>query len=460
MCGLVGFYPKKNKKVELPKLYALWVANEERGTHSCGITFGQNRYVGTYKDSKARDYIKSVHRILENTDLKNTPIIAHTRHATNGAHNQDNAHPFQWYRGKEENYFNFAHNGSLKELHKFKEKLKMSEKHDESLMGIDSHVLGLAVYDSYIGKLTEEEILTSYQGAAAFICHDCNNTFKVWKGANNNIEERPLYYLETSNGWYFSSLKYSLLFVDPSSEPIEVPNNTLITFKNYSLESQVVYERKVQEIFSTTYNNDSCYVVPHSNHNLSSRSSIINKLLSFNLSSILSNRQENKSIEENLPEDIVRFEITGPYKGRYTLKGKLLNGVYSFNYTPKIDAILPNIVDIADGDIVLVFKNGYLVDNPEDHVLIFQTYIDLKIKQNLTYQKIFENLKKLEHKFINIFPLFGNKNDIDMILFKDSSNNLNYFTYLDVGILHIKDVFNNTIRVKSFNKQIILEHVE
>lgn len=29
MCGLTGFYPKKNKKVDLTKLYPLWTFSEE-----------------------------------------------------------------------------------------------------------------------------------------------------------------------------------------------------------------------------------------------------------------------------------------------------------------------------------------------------------------------------------------------------------------------------------------------
>lgn len=458
MCGLAGFYPKRNKKVDLSKLYALWVANEERGTHSCGIVFGQNRYVGTHKESKARDHIKEIHKNLSLENLKNVPIIVHTRHATNGAHNQDNAHPFQWYREKEENYFSFAHNGSLKNLENYKKLLKMSEKHHEKNMVIDSHVLGLAMYDTYVDKLTEEEVLTTYEGAAAFLCCDHKNVFKVWKGANNNIEERPLYYLETSDGWYFSSLKHSFLFIDASTEPIEIPNNTLITFKDYSLYSEVVYYRQIKEVFPTIHTSSGFSMMPTNATHQRSNSNLVQKILNFKLSSLLDNNSKN--IFNELPRQVVKFNTSGLLKGRYTLNDKPLDGNYSFNYNDSLDYLYPTVVDIADGDVMLTFQNGCIVHTPGDYKLLLKRYIDLKYTNKLTYQKIFESMKNIESQFVNLFPFFNSKGDIDMLIFRDYGHNLNYLTISDKAIMHIKDVFNNKLRVKTLNNQIILEDVD
>jgi len=107
-CGLVGFYPKRNKQVDLSKLYPLWILNEDRGTHSCGITYGATRRVGINSLSKARDLIVTINKELMDTDLKNLSIICHTRQATAGAHNGSNAHPFSWFKGKTTNFFNFV----------------------------------------------------------------------------------------------------------------------------------------------------------------------------------------------------------------------------------------------------------------------------------------------------------------------------------------------------------------
>ena len=52
MCGLVGFYPKKNKKVELSVLAILGIGNEERGTDNAGICIGKDVFIKSQKDIK------------------------------------------------------------------------------------------------------------------------------------------------------------------------------------------------------------------------------------------------------------------------------------------------------------------------------------------------------------------------------------------------------------------------
>lgn len=243
MCGLVGFYPKKNKKADLKKIYSLWVLNEERGIHSCGISIGSESYKGINNLKKARNLIIDKYEDFTKKDIVNLPIITHTRHSTNGEHNEYNAHPFKWTSSKNNSYFIFAHNGSITNLEKIKNDFNL-DKHPVELFKIDSHYLGIAMHDTHNNVVLEEKLLSNYEGNAAFLCYDSYNTFKVWKGGNNNTEERPLYYIENASGWYFCSIKEALE-ITFLKKPIAVDNNTLLIFKDYKLFDKRTYNRSI-----------------------------------------------------------------------------------------------------------------------------------------------------------------------------------------------------------------------
>lgn len=262
MCGLAGFYPKKNKKVDLNVIRILATLNEERGKHSCGISIGSYRKAGINKEAVAKHFLINNHKEIIENDFLNKPVIFHTRHATIGAHNDYNAHPFIWYPiNKKASYdhFCFAHNGVISNTLELKN--KFCEDYDKSLFDIDSHYLGLSVYNKRFVKDGLKNVLETYSGNAAFLAYD-NNTFFAWKGAGNNIEERPLYYVETSAGWYFCSLEDSLKFALPqyTDDVQEVANNTLLKFSNNKLLEEVLIPRtfevkaQVSKVHKGNYN--------------------------------------------------------------------------------------------------------------------------------------------------------------------------------------------------------------
>jgi predicted glutamine amidotransferase len=428
MCGLVGFYPKKGKKVDLTKLYPLWMLNEDRGTHSCGISYGKKRVVGTFKNSKARDLLADIYDSIEEEDLTNLPIIAHTRHATAGAYIESNAHPFKWYRTTEDNYFMFAHNGVIKDLYNLKKTLGMS-RHTESMMVIDSHVLGLAMYDSYVNILEEKDILTNYDGNAAFLCYDVNGVFKAWKGANNNIEERPLYYVETKDGWYFCSLENSLrsLFL---TTPMMVPNNTMMTFKNHKLVETIIYERKIEEI---VYNTNVGFTSKKANNNVllnmlpepkskTSALQIINNAVSLTLNNIIKPIKNNNSLIGNLIT-IATYGLNNS-KGKHILKSnsKVINGDYEV-------LIVDNYAIITENGDKYNFSEGVLLKENYSYKNIQQIFLRC-LEQNLTFEDIFNTLyTSCEHAIIDFIPLYDKENVLRFLIYKDPIDNyLDYIT--------------------------------
>jgi len=446
MCGIVGFYPKKNKQADLSKLYPLWVLNEERGTHSCGISYGPNREVGVDKYSKARDFINHIHESVISESLINQPIICHTRHATNGSHSESNAHPFRWHRGNEDNFFHFAHNGVVRELHQFKKALGMS-RHKDSMMIIDSQVLGLAMYDTYVNILEEKDVLTSYDGNAAFLCYDKNNIFKVWKGANNNVEERPMYYIENKEGWYFSSMDIGLA-ITFLQKPKLVPNNTLLTFANHKLQSSVVYERKVEiipatskavtpsgnfrDLFDSRQYNDS-KIMP------TTGLTILDNVLKLSLNAIL----EKKTIDTSKKEVVI--ELFGKHKGKYCIDSTLemvpISGSLSFKTDSKDKSLDPVV---SSSGRILTFQYGVLVQSGTSYYVIQTEFQRLKNVSDFTNEDIFNNLYDSALKaIVDYIPLY-NKGELDMIIYTNNEK-LDYITTKDSITTRLPNVFGMVV---------------
>jgi predicted glutamine amidotransferase len=250
MCGLAGFYPKKGKMANIDFIFAMGIMNENRGTDSCGISIGDYVEKGIAKESDARTFIEINKKKITNR-LTSEPIIFHTRKSTYGTHTYDNAHPFHWYMPNDKkNYFVFAHNGTLDAWRNMIDSWNIQG--DSKLATIDSHALGLAMFKAIRNGQDFDRILTKYKGAAAFLGYT-GDTFFVWKGASNNIVERPMYYIENADGWYFHSQEIVLSLLFPNKHVYEVDNNTLITFKNNKLFSKTEYKREFKTIAETAH---------------------------------------------------------------------------------------------------------------------------------------------------------------------------------------------------------------
>lgn len=467
MCGLLGFYPKKNKHGNISKILSMWVMNEARGTDSCGITIGETRLIGTgIRESKVRDYLATGDNLslLLKTPLKNKPIIAHTRASTNGSHNNYNAHPFMWTRkNNKSSYFCFAHNGVIRELHDLKTKLGMS-RHDKELLVIDSHVLGLAIYDSYVGLLSEKEILTAYEGNAAFICYD-NKIFKAWKGANYGVEERPLFFVETPEGWYFHSIKLALEISFPESTVSEVENNNLLTFKDYELSTTEVFERKVigttssavihnpkrdakwcgypyTDDFDDSIDYEQINIRPHKENT----KSFINKLLKFNLNQLLksTSNEDFEILLENQGENSLQY---------ITDDGVVVDGTYTFIPDEKSGLPTNKLANIPKKGVQLTFNNGNIIKNE----LFYKNFLNLlkdKTKNQYSYSYIFSVYNKLIDGFVtDLFPL-KTEGMIDCVLFRRMDNTIDFITKSDEKDVYIPTVFGEYKRIKASNNEI------
>lgn len=244
MCGLFGWVGRDPRSFNKQKLDILGIMNETRGKHSCGISTDGTIRLGT-DDNKI--YRKFLEEVNYNVPSEHGVVIGHTRHATGGAHNKDNSHPFGF--GTNENGdFEFigAHNGSL--LHDYKDlatkrniPVNVETKRNNATVTrskIDSEILLEALYvdDDYT-------VLSEYNGAAALIWYKTNdpNTMYIFHGATPEDKfdkdlwvERPLFvYQESKYSLYISSLEESLKVIGGTDDTItNVPCNKVFKIKN------------------------------------------------------------------------------------------------------------------------------------------------------------------------------------------------------------------------------------
>ena len=256
MCGITGFYPKKKQKADFNILKGIAAINDERGKDNSGISIGDIFYERCDTNKYIRDLISKFKTDISELNLADQPWIMHTRSSSiKSKQKAVHAHPFNWEytndAGEKVDYFYGCHNGFISntiELHK-KYLLDTGARTNTSYQyEVDSEV----ILDAIVCNIHKEEaihnILRDYTGNAALIFYR-EREFWAWKGANNNVEERPLYYVETRAGWYFSSIESSLsMYFDGVKE---VPNNTLLVFKDGKFVKDVLIPRAFTPKVST-----------------------------------------------------------------------------------------------------------------------------------------------------------------------------------------------------------------
>lgn len=271
MCGIFGWSGRNPASFDFNKYNILGIMNEQRGKHSCGVTIDGEIYIGVDKNKLYRDFIISTPL---DKPVKYPVVIGHTRHATVGALNEVNAHPFGFGNMNNNNDYKFigVHNGSLTNYYDLAKKrnIETSEKITEKNVvsyrtKIDSEILLECIY-----KDNNFSILSEYTGAAALVFTRIDNPnviycyhgkSKEFKYSKDTIEERPLfYYKENKYSLYISSIKESLeLIAGADIDNIgEFKHNCVYEIKNGDISTAKIYEVDRSECFQkysavTTY---------------------------------------------------------------------------------------------------------------------------------------------------------------------------------------------------------------
>lgn len=217
MCGIGAVSLKKGltqtqrDKVRL-NMQILGLYNDSRGGHGCGVYMNSKIYKG-HDDDKKKDDTRLIGNFIGQDDwilpkLKSNTMIMHARKATFGLQKEKNNHPFYIETGDPAKDIIGVHNGSLKEVYSLctKYNLKWAD------YDVDSEVLLTVIANHGL------EVLNEYKGAAALIWTRPMDpdTLYVYHGASRSKkdgeeeEERPMWFLETKEGIYFSSMPESL----------------------------------------------------------------------------------------------------------------------------------------------------------------------------------------------------------------------------------------------------------
>ena len=190
MCGIFGYFGKPTKQTT-KVLYLLGLLNEERGRDSAGLVISNGKRILFHKNvGTATKFLKEAKTIellnkVKLSDFIN--VIGHTRQATHGIVNADNAHPFRV--GK----FVLAHNGVINNFAKLQADYKTTYQVDSQIIG---HLLNL--HDPV--KVFEEQLGGWF--TVPYIDLEKQNELNIVK------HNAPLAFafLQDGSGIYYSSL--------------------------------------------------------------------------------------------------------------------------------------------------------------------------------------------------------------------------------------------------------------
>ena len=263
MCGIFAFSGVKNLtedqlKIAVNKIKILGLYNQTRGVHGCGMFIDNKIVKGVDKTKLYENYIQE-HIFSHNS--KNHIIIGHDRQVSRGGHTEEFTHPFLI-----DDDLVGVHNGTIENIYDLfdksgvKREKEYSDSDSRALFRIIHRVPGYKVLNEYKGgaallwtKLSEPNSLYIYHGAS-----------KVSSAENaEEKEERPLFYMQTPEGYYFSSLQEALLAIrDEADQEVKVvEHNRVFKLTNGRF-------TKIREFIDRgDANIPAVYVAPSNKHN-------------------------------------------------------------------------------------------------------------------------------------------------------------------------------------------------
>jgi len=226
MCGIVGTVVKLRNgftKTTEDCFYQMLLVDALRGEDSTGMIFVEtDSSFGIMKDAYSSQYVIDDFKgsvLGKGAWTKGKALIGHNRKATVGAVSQDTAHPFVV-----DERFAMVHNGTLRNHKALADTVVDSE-------ALAIHLSKVLVED--FNKEDFEAAMGKVEGAYAIAAYS-QDTDKLYLTRN---AERPLAYLDTSEGLFFASELMMLYWICSrnnvtmkNTEPKWLKPNELLTF--------------------------------------------------------------------------------------------------------------------------------------------------------------------------------------------------------------------------------------
>lgn len=246
MCGLIGY--SGSVPADSLALKLLFAYNESRGNDSAGY-YSYNKNDSTHALEVVKEVGKVTEKLLPSCHFGNpTLLIGHTRKATYGIINKENAHPFIIVDDKKRSPVIGAHNGRVDNA------FDLSKKYNALGYKVDSELIFKIIQKT--GEATILCEISKLEHAVLYSTHD--GILRVFKLADRPLF-RGLYEYDDGNiGMYISSLKESLEAIE-CTKIEEFKNSTLYKIENGKIINTRVLARQPYEEPRHTSHSDRTY---------------------------------------------------------------------------------------------------------------------------------------------------------------------------------------------------------